>query len=155
MSLKVTDKAPAFTLPDAPGQMVDVGAAFGDGPVVLLFFPFAFSSVCTTEFCTIAGEWSDWTGLGAQVFGVSVDSAFVVQKFRESEQLPFSILSDFNKDVCRDYGVLHDDEFGQKGVSKRAAFVVDRSGAIAYAWVSDDAGVQVDFAAIKAAVESA
>lgn len=155
MSLQVTDTAPAFTLPEAPGQMIDVGAAFDDGPVVLLFFPFAFSSVCTTEFCTIAKDWSEWSGLGAKVFGISVDSAFVVQKFREIEQLPFSILSDFNKDVCREYGVLHDDEFGQKGVSKRAAFVVDRSGKLTYVWVSEDGGVQVDFAGIKAAVHEA
>lgn len=155
MSLQVTDKAPVFTLPEAPGQMVDVGAAFQDGPVVLLFFPFAFSSVCTTEFCTIAGEWSQWSDLGATVYGISVDSAFVAHKFRESEQLPCAILSDFNKDVCREYGVLHDDDFGQKGVSKRAAFVIDQSGKIVYAWVTEDAGVQVDFAGIKAAVEQA
>ena len=155
MSLQVTDKAPVFTLPEAPGQMVDVGAAFGEGPVVLLFFPFAFSSVCTSEFCTIADDWSSWSKLGARVFGISVDSAFVVQKFREIEKLPFPILSDFNKDVTRSYGVLHDDEFGQKGVAMRSAFVVNRAGSITYAWSSEDGGVQVRFEEIISAVQSA
>ena len=155
MSPQVSESAPVFSLPEAPGQEVDVGAAFAEGPVVLLFFPLAFSPVCTAELCTFRDDWAGWQGLGAKVFGISVDSPFAVQKFRETEGLPFPLLSDFNKDVPRQYGALHEDLFGLKGVAKRAAFVVDRSGAIAYEWVSDDPGVQVDFEAIKAAVETA
>jgi peroxiredoxin len=143
MSTQVTDKAPTFELPEAPGQMVD-----------LLFFPLAFSPVCTDEFTTIRDDWSQWTSLGAKVFGISIDSPFVAQKFKEAENLPFPLLSDFNKDVAASYGALHEDLMGMKGVAKRAAFVIDREGTIVYAWISEDPRVQVDFDEIKSAVES-
>ena len=149
MPLSIGDSAPKFSLPEGPGQMVDVGAEFGAAPVVILFFPLAFSSVCTEEFCAIRDDWSAWTGLGAKVFGVSVDSPFVAAKFRESENLPFPLLSDFNKTVAAEWGALYDDLMGLKGVAKRAAFVVGTDGKIAHAWVSEDAGVQPDLAAIK------
>ena len=148
----VGDKAPAFELPAAPGEPIDVGSAFGNGPVVLLFFPLAFSPVCTEEFCTIRDDWSAWQDMGATVYGISIDSPFVAQKFAEAEQLPFQLLSDFNKDVAASYGALHEDLMGMKGVAKRAAFVIDGDGVIAYAWVSDDPRVQVDFEAIKSAL---
>jgi peroxiredoxin len=83
-----------------------------------------------------------------------VDSPFVAQKFREDENLPFPLLSDFNKEVCASYGALHEDLMGLKGVAKRSAFVIDRDGMITYAWVSEDPGNMVDFPAIKAAVEA-
>lgn len=153
MSAKVSEKAPPFSLPEAPGQMVDVGAEFGSAPVVLLFFPLAFSPVCTTEFCTIRDGWSNWSELKAKVFGISIDSPFVAQKFKQQENLPFPLLSDFNKEVAAQYGALHEDLMGLKGVAKRSAFVIDLNGDIAYAWVSDDPGVQIDFDAVKAAVE--
>ena len=153
MSVQISDKAPAFELPEAPGQLVDVGAQFGTAPVVLLFFPLAFSPVCTTEFCTIRDDWSSWTDLGAKVFGISIDSPFVAQKFKEAEGLPFPLLSDFNKEVAAQYGALHEDLMGLKGVAKPSAFVINPDGDIVYAWVSEDPGVQVDFDAIKAAVE--
>ena len=154
MTAQVSEKAPVFALPEAPGQMVDLAEHIGTAPVVILFFPLAFSPVCTTEFCTFRDEWESWTRLDAKVFGVSVDSPFATQKFRELENLPFPLLSDFNKDVSASYGALHEDLMGLKGVSKRSAFVVNKDGDIVYAWVSDDPGVQVDFAEIKAAVES-
>ena len=95
-----------------------------------------------------------WTSLGAKVFGISIDSPFVNAKFREAENLPFPLLSDFNKDVATTYGALHEDLGGMKGVTKRAAFVINRAGAVTYEWISDDPGVQVDFDAIKNAVEA-
>jgi peroxiredoxin len=154
MTVQIREKAPTFSLPEAPGQMVDIATEIGDGPVVLLFFPLAFSSVCTTEFCTVRDDWSGWADLGAKVFGISVDSPFVAQKFREDENLPCPLLSDFNKEVCASYGALHEDLMGLKGVAKRSAFVIDRDGMITYAWVSEDPGNMVDFPAIKAAVEA-
>lgn len=150
----VSEKAPTFALPEAPGQMIDMNDVFGTGPVVLLFFPLAFSPVCTEEFCAIRDDYSAWTTLGAKVYGVSIDSPFVTAKFRELESLPFPLLSDFNKEVAAMYGALHEDLGGMKGVAKRAAFVIDSNGDVAYQWVSDDPKVQVDFSAIKAAVES-
>ncbi|MEE2681275.1 MAG: redoxin domain-containing protein [Planctomycetota bacterium] len=153
-SMHVSEPATPFSLPEAPGQMVDVGSLFGEDPVVLLFFPLAFSPVCTVEFCTIRDDWSRWSDMGAKVFGISIDSPFTVQKFKESEGLPFPLLSDFNKEVAASYGALHEDLMGLKGVAKRSAFVIDRSGKISYAWVSDDPGKQVEFEEILAAVQA-
>ena len=154
MTAQISEKAPTFSLPEAPGQMVDVGEVIGTAPVVLLFFPLAFSPVCTTEFCTFRDSWDEWESIGAKVFGISIDSPFVTAKFKESEHLPFPLLSDFNKEVAAMYGALHEDLMGLKGVAKRAAFVINRDGEITYAWISDDPGVQVNFDDIKAAVEA-
>ena len=147
-------KASPFALHEAPNQLVDVGAEFGSAPIVILFFPLSFSSVCSDEFCTIRDDWKAWTDLNAKVYGISVDSPFVTQKFRELENLPFPLLSDFNREVATQFDALHEDLFGLKGVAKRSAFVIDREGTIVYASVSEDPGVMVDFDAIKAAVES-
>ena len=155
MSLSVGDTAPVFTLPEAPGSLVEVDASKAGAPIVVLFFPLAFSGVCTEAFCTIRDDWNAWTGLGANVYGVSIDSPFTNAKFRELENLPFPLLSDFNKTVAAEWGALHDDLMGLKGVAKRAAFVIGADGKVAYAWVSDDPGVQIDFDGIKAAVEAA
>jgi peroxiredoxin len=154
MSFTVGSKAPAFTLPSQPGQPVDVGAIIGKEKIVLLFIPLAFSPVCTAEMCHFRDHWNQWTSLGCKVFAVSVDSPFAVAKFRELENIPFPILSDFNKDISRLYGALHEDLIGMKGVSKRSAFVIDAKGIVKYASVSEDPRVQVDFAAIEAAVKA-
>ena len=154
MTVEISEKAPVFALPEAPGKIVDVGEVIGTAPVVLLFFPLAFSPVCTTEFCTFRDGWSQWEDLGAKVFGISIDSPFVAAKFKESENIPFPLLSDFNKEVAAMYGALHDELMGLKGVAKRAAFVINRDGDITYAWISEDPGVQVNFDEIKAAVKA-
>ena len=154
MSVHVGSAAPAFKLPARPGHVVDVGAVIGSRKTVLLFFPLAFSSVCTTEMCTFRDDWPKWASLGCTVFGISVDSPFVTDKFRQDLGIPFDILSDFNKDVSRQYGALFEDLMGLKGVGKRAAFVVDASGKVVYAQVNAEAGQQVDFDAIRKAVES-
>lgn len=145
------DRAPDFSLPDRPGSVI--GSDFGAqaGPTVILFFPLAFSGVCTAACGAFREQWADWERLGARVLGISVDSPFAVAKWRELEQIPFPVLSDFNKDVCRAYGAYHEELMGLKGVAKRAAFVVRPDATLAYQWVSDNPGVQVDFDAIKAA----
>lgn len=147
--------APVFALPDAPGHTVDLAGVIGRRPVVLLFFPLAFSPVCTEEMCTFRDDWSKWASLGCEVFGISVDSPFVVKKFRDETNLPFPVLSDFNKVVCKQYGALHRELFGMKGVAKRAAFVIDAAGNVAYRWVSQDPKNQVKFEAIRRAVKKA
>ncbi len=154
MSLTVGSKAPAFTLPSQPGHPVDIGAHIGNEKFVLLFIPLAFSPVCTAEMCHFRDHWNHWTSLGCKVFAVSVDSPFAVAKFRDLEKIPFPVLSDFNKDVSRLYGALHEDLMGLKGVSKRSAFVIDAKGVVKYGWVSEDPRVQVDFAAIEVAVKA-
>jgi len=135
--------------------MIDLGAHLGTDVVVLLFIPFAFSPVCTSELCTIRDAWSEWSGLDAHVLALSVDGPFVTARFRDSENLPFPVLSDFNKDVSRTYGVLEEDSWGLKGVAKRSVFVVGRDGRVTYAWVSEDMGVEPDYEAIRQAVSGA
>ena len=139
--LQVGSPAPDFALPPAPGADAVTLAGQRGHPVVLLFFPLAFSRVCTAEMCHLAEDWSRWEGVGARVFGISVDSPWVNVKFAAETGVPFPILSDFNREAAAAYDVLYEDFRGLKGVSKRAAFVVDRESRIAYAWVSDDSGV--------------
>ncbi|MFO0828390.1 MAG: redoxin domain-containing protein [Phycisphaerales bacterium] len=155
MTARVGDAAPPFALPAKPGEVVDVGALVGKEKIVVLFIPLAFSPVCTAEMCHFRDSWSQWASLGAKVFAVSVDSPFVTDRFRQAEQIPFPVLSDFNKTVSASYGALHEELIGLKGVSKRAAFVIGRDGKIAYAWVSDDPRKQVEFDAVRQAVASA
>lgn len=151
MAVREGDRAPGFALPASPGETVDVGELIGRQPVVLLFFPLAFSPVCTKEMCAVRDAWDRWRELDARVFGISVDSPFVTGKFRTDEDLPFPILSDFNKEVSRAYGVLHEDLLGLKGVSKRSAFVVGRDGTVSFAWVADDPRVEPDYEAVRTA----
>jgi len=153
--IPVGDAAPRFALPSKPREEVDVGALLGSEKIVLLFFPLAYSSVCTAELCHFRDQWSEWSTLGARVFGISVDSPFVTDRFREEEEVPFPILSDFNRTVSSAYGVLHADLFGLKGVAKRAAFVIGSDGRVAWSWVTDDPGVQVPFDELHDAVTAA
>lgn len=152
MALQPGDPAPTFALPEAPGQTVDLADRIGKGPVVLLFFPLAFSSVCTAELCAVRDDWGEWEGLDADVLAISVDSPFVTRKFREEHRLPFPVLSDFNRAVARDYGVLYEEYFGLKGVARRAVFVIDGEGRLTYRWVGEDSGVEPDYAEVKQAV---
>lgn len=154
MPITIGSKAPAFSLPSQPGTSVDVGALFGKEKIVILFVPLAFSSVCTAAMCHFRDSWKTWETLGCKVFAISVDSPFAVAKWRELDKIPFPVLSDFNKDVSRMYGALHEELAGLKGVSKRSAFVIDASGIVRYASVSEDPKVQIDFNAIEQAVRA-
>lgn len=155
MPLSKGDPAPRFALPSAPGETVDVDARIGKRPIVLLFFPLAFSSVCTEELCAVRDDWRAWTELNADVFGISVDSPFVTRRFREELDLPFPLLSDFNHDVGAQFGILYEDYFGLRGVARRAAFVLGTDGRIAYAWVSERDDVLPDFDGVRTAVREA
>lgn len=152
MAIRKGDKAAPFALPAKPGEVVDLNGSLGKDKIVLLFFPLAFSPVCTTEMCTMRDSWKQWESMNAKVFGISVDSPFVTDKFREAERIPFPVLSDFNKDVSSTYGVLHEELMGLKGIAKRSAFVIGEDGTVVYDWVSDDPGKQVNFDEIKAAL---
>jgi peroxiredoxin len=154
MSIRKGDRAHAFSLPAKPGEMVDVGAHIGREPVVLLFFPLAFSPVCTNEMCAMRDEWSAWEDLDAHVFGITADSPYVTAKFREELSIPFPILSDFNREVATKYGALHEDLKGMKRVPKRAVFVIGSDGKVKYDWVSDNPATLPNFAEVKAALGS-
>jgi peroxiredoxin len=154
MALKVGDEAPnatVFLKPREPIQLDD----YRGKPYVLLFFPLAFSGTCTQEMCSMAEDYSAYQKIGAEVVGISVDSPYVNQKFAESCNAKFPILSDFNKEAAEAYGVLRADLGGLKGVSERAAFVVDAGGKIRYTWLGENPGVMPPLQDIKKAVESA
>ncbi|MDX1396202.1 MAG: peroxiredoxin [Gemmatimonadota bacterium] len=149
------DPAPTFALPAAPGEVHDLDDYLGGRKVVLLFYPLAFSGVCTTELCTIRDSWPTFEEEDAAVFGISIDSLFVTRAFREAERLPFPLLSDFNKDVAEAYGVLETNAFGMVGVAKRSVFVIGTDAKVAYAWVADDDSVEPDYDEVRAALAAA
>lgn len=154
MSLQVGDPAPAFALPLKPGEApLQLADYIGEKPVVVLFFPLAFSSVCTQEICEVVNDLPEWRNCGAQVVAVSVDSPFVTQKFAQECGAEFPILSDFNRSVSAAYGVLNENYFGLEGVADRAAFVIGLGGQIIYAWHSPDASELPDFPQIREAIQ--
>lgn len=150
--ITVGEPAPDFSLAPAPGPERITLSGLRGSPVVILFFPLAFSGVCTAEMCHLAEDWSRWERVGATVLGISVDSPFVNRRFAEETRVPFPLLSDFNREAAAAYGVLYSEFYGMKGVSKRAAFVVDRDGTVVYAWAAEDAGLMPPFEEILAAV---
>lgn len=155
MPLRVGDRAPDFSLPFEPSpERVTLSSFQREKNVVVLFFPLAFSSVCTDEICRMAEDHSRWAGMDAQVLAISVDSPFVARKFARETGAPFPVLSDFNREAAQAWDVLYEDYFGLRGVAKRAAFVVDREGVVRYAWVTEDSDELPDFQAIRAAAEA-
>jgi len=149
MTLQPGSKAPHFKLYNTEKQEVSLDD-FKGKKVVLLFFPQAFTSVCTAELCSTRDDIAFYQGLDAQVLAVSVDSVFTLGKFREDQKLNFPLLSDFNKEISRAYDSLYEDWIlNMKGVSKRAAFVIDKDGVIRYAEVLDNPGNLPNFGAVK------
>lgn len=136
--ISVGATAPDFVLPLTPGEApLRLADYRQEKTVVLLFFPLAFSAVCTDELRGVAENYSAWRELGAEIVGISVDSPFANQRFAREVDAPFPIVSDFNKETSSHYGVLHDDYFGLRGVSRRSAFVIDREGKVTFAWVAE------------------
>lgn len=154
MAIKLGDKAPEFKLHNTDKKIVSL-TDYKDKNVVLLFFPFAFSSPCTDELCQVKDEYKSFESLDAQVIGISVDSPFTLAKFKDEQSYSFPLLSDFNKELCGKYGCKYEEfAMGLKGVAKRSAFVIDKEGIIRYAEVLDNAGDIPNFAAVKETLES-
>lgn len=150
MKIETGQKAPAFSLYNTEKTKVNLEDARGKN-VLLLFFPQAFTSVCTKELCSIRDNMSTYNNINAQVYGISVDSVFTLARFKEDQGLNFPLLSDFNREASRAYGVLYDRfVLDMKDVSKRAAFVLDRDGTVQYAEVLETASDLPDFNAINA-----
>lgn len=150
MSIQVGQKAPDFTLFDSDKNKVSLSAMAGS-PVVILFFPLAFTGVCTKELCSVRDNIATYNQTNAKVIGISVDSLFTLAKFKEDQQLNFTLLSDFNGTAASSYGVLYDvfPAFEMEKVSKRAAFVVDAEGVVRYAEVCATPGDLPNFATIQ------
>ena len=148
-TIKVGDKAPSFKLRASDTKEVSL-ADFTGKNVVILFFPLAFTGVCTDELCSIRDTKADYEALNAEVLAISVDSPFTLAKFKAEQQYNFPLLSDFNKEVSKAYGAFYEEfVLDLKGVSKRSAFVVDKDGVIKYAEVLESAGDLPNFAAIN------
>ncbi len=154
MALHVGDKAPDFKLYNSDKQEVSLSDYKGKN-VVILFFPLAFTGTCTTELCEMRDNISIYSNLNAEILGISVDSLFTLEKYKAEQNLPFNLLSDFNKETSSAYGSLYENfVLGMKGVSKRSAFVVDAEGTIQYAEVLESAGDLPNFEAVQNALKS-
>ena len=154
MSVDVGSKAPDFTLPDQDRQPVTLSEQLKKGPVVLAFFPGAFSGTCTTEMCTFRDSSSELNNVGASVVGVSTDTFFALKAWADQQTFTFPLLSDYNREVLPKYGVVNPDMIGLKNIARRAVFVIDRNGVVKYREVLDDARNEPDYAKVKQAVAS-
>jgi peroxiredoxin len=151
MSVDVGSVAPDFTLMNQDRQPVTLSQQRG-APVVLAFFPAAFSSVCTTELCTFRDALARLNAAKAQVYGISVDTFFTLKAFQDQQKLTFPLLSDFNKEVIRAYGVFNEDMIGLKGIAKRAVFVLGKDGIVRHREVLEDARNEPNYDAVHSAL---
>ena len=138
MAVDVGSKAPDFTLTNQDRQPVKLSEQTGH-PVVLAFFPAAFSGVCTKELCTFRDAMARLNSAKAQVYGISVDTFFTLKAFQDAQGYNFPLLSDFNKQAIKEFGVFNEDMIGLKGIAKRAVFVIDKDGIVRHKEVLDDA----------------
>ena len=153
MSIEIGKPAPEFKLFNTEKKEISLSDYKGKN-VVILFFPLAFTGVCTAELCSIRDNYNVYTSLNTVVVGISIDSLFTLEVFKKEQNYNFDLLSDFNKTASKDYNTLYDTfAFGMIGVSKRSAFVIDKNGVLQYAEVLEDAGKQPNFDAIKACLE--
>ena len=130
---RIGEPAPDFTLPSTAGGDITLSSLRGAN-VVLAFFPLAFTSVCTTEFCDFTAGLGQFQGVNARVFGISVDSVPSLKEFRNKYEITIDLLSDFKRDVCRRYGTLMEDRF----FSRRAYFILDQQGVLRWSHVESE-----------------
>ncbi len=154
MSVSVGSKAPLFTLVDTTKAPRTPLTEFSGKKIVLLFYPGAFTGVCDKEMCNFRDSLSSYNSLNAQVVGISVDSPWANKAFAEHYKLTFPLLSDFDRAVIKQFGIVFEGLGGVKGytVAKRAVYVIDEKGVVKYAWVSDAPGVEPPYDEVKKAV---
>lgn len=154
MSVQVGQAAPDFTLKNTDMEDVTLSSYRGQKNVVLLFVPLAFSGVCTRELCSVRDNLNAYSTLNAEVLGISVDSPFAQKAWKEKENLNFTLLSDFNREVVKAYGAQYDKLLAFEGVAKRSAFVIDKEGKVRYAEVLESAGDLPNFDKINETLQS-
>ncbi len=156
MAVQKGDTAPDFTLYNTDKEAVTLSDQQGKKNVVLLFFPMAFTGVCTEELCNVRDNIPVYSNDNTEVYGISVDSPFTLENFKKQQNYNFSLLSDFNKTASTAYDSVYDTFTGMdlQGVSKRSAFVIDKKGVIQYAEVLESAGDQPNFDKIKETLNS-
>ncbi len=150
--LEIGSEAPDFTLLEALGKTVTLSEEIQKGPVVLVFYPADFTSVCQEELCRFRDVLADYNSMGASVLGISVDGIFSHKAFKEANNIEYPLLSDWEKSVIKAYDIVHEDFVGMKEVAKRSVFVIDTDRSIVYAWVSEDPGKLPPFDEVKMAV---
>lgn len=151
MALQIGQKAPNFSLYSSKKEKISLGDFAGNKNVLILFFPQSFTGVCTKELCSVRDDIGRYNQANAEVLGISVDSIFTLAKFKEEQQLNFTLLSDFNKEVSSSYESIYASftDMDMRGVSKRSAFIIDKQGVIQFAQVLESAGDIPDFEAIN------
>ena len=134
MTVEVGSEAPDFTLNDYNKQPVQLSSFRGDKPVLVVFYPFAFSGICTGELCQLRDEFADYDNKGVQVLGISVDTPFSLKAWAEKEGYQFPLLSDFwpHGEVAKAYGVFNE----QAGLAVRGTFLIDTAGVVRFAEVN-------------------
>lgn len=153
MAITVGQTAPDFKLFNTEKKEIALSDYKGKN-LVVLFFPLAFTGVCTAELCNVRDNYNIYTSLNAEVVGISIDSLFSLGVFKKEQNYNFDLLSDFNKTTAKAYDSLYETfSFGMLGVTKRSAFVIDKDGIIRYSEILEDAGKQPSFDAIKACLE--
>lgn len=154
MSLQKGDRAPDVTLVSSELSPLPLSAEWARGTVVLLFFPLAFTSTCTEEMCTMRDDIGSYSGLNARVIATSVDSPFVLDRFKKDLGADYTFASDFNREGAKAFGVLRESPLGPGllNASDRAAFVINQDGTIRYAWHSTNPSLLPPFDEIKQAL---
>lgn len=154
MPLQKGDTAPDLRLPSHAGEAVSLAEHRGDQPLVVLFFPLAFTSTCTEEMCTLGADLGEYESLNARVVAISVDSPFVLERFRRECEVEFPFLSDFNREAAHSFGVLREEPLGPGllNTTDRSAFVIAPDGRVAYTWFSKNPSLLPPFEEIKGAL---
>ena len=154
MAAEVGQQAPDFNLFDSAKQETKLSDSKGK-PVVLAFYPGAFTGVCTTEMCTFRDRFDSFNSMNAQVYGISVDGIFAQKAFSDANNLNFPLLSDYNREVVTAYGVALPNFAGMDGytASQRAVFVIDKGGVIQFKWIGENPGVEPDYDEVQRQVD--
>ena len=158
MALSTGSLAPSITLKHKTTEGlkdVRMGDHFGKEAIVLLFFPLAFTGVCTDEMCSVTQDLSSYEGLNAKIYAISVDSPFSQEAWAKANNIQIPLLSDFNREAVQAYDVVCPELVGLKHIAKRSAFVINKEGIVTFSWSSDDPKVLPSFDAIKAALAKA
>jgi peroxiredoxin len=153
MPLPIGSKAPSFSLYNTDRKEISL-RDFAGKPLVINFFPAAFTGVCTEQMCTNRDDMSFYQELGVNVIGISVDMPFSLKAFKEQNKIGFELLSDFNKQTIHEYEMYHCNfTCGIRGVAKRGVAVVDKEGKLAYTEATANPGTQVNFVALQEALK--
>jgi peroxiredoxin len=151
------DTAPTFTATyrGSDHETFELSEYLGDGPVVLAFFPGAFTPPCSNEMVALQERFEQFDDAGATVFGISADSSFAQEAFADEYDLEFDLVSDMNGEAIEAYDLTLDlPELGLYGVANRAVYVLDENGTVTYSWVADDPTNEPDYGALLDAVEA-